>query len=608
MSQMIKPFLVKDSVMEISDSVDFAVLKSGQNITVQKYLANSKSSSQHVYSIYVPTNNTVVSRNLIWGATVQVTVQGLVGPNEYLVNLSPINQSNNGVGVYGADCIAPFPLHQLCTNLNVQVNNTSITQQNVQQIIDPILRGFNAEQLAYQYGYCPTQLDTYGNYPNALPQLVTNAGALGAPVTQLVTGTWNSPFNPAQQANLNNSETSRASFNIVSVDGNTVNNTGGNVVKTVIITFQTREPFMCPPFIYDGDENKAGIVGINNITITASMDSIAKRALRWVLSPTAAVTKNVTAVEYTDAYIEMLYYTPKATDLVPAVCATPYLSLIDYISPPSNGLTLAAGASDTYVSQALQLNSISDKVVIWVDDDYKYTQNVALPRQATNTVADHYLTIDSISIVFNNQAGIMASFSQEQLYKASLKSGCRQNWDEFSGFLDATSEIPSCGSVLYLDFASVINVNEVYSAPGSLQTTQFQIQVQATNNLGVTVKPKLNVMFVNSAVLVSTNGNSSVYSNGLLTKNDVLNVSDSDPVSSRDLGRYIGGGIFSSLKALAKENMPKLLSFAKDKLISEAPKLAKMAREKLEDVDNKYARMASTGLKNLGFGRMGSKM
>ena len=51
MSQLIKPLSVKDTVLDISDSLDFAVFKSGQNITSQKYQANSSSSTQHVYAI-----------------------------------------------------------------------------------------------------------------------------------------------------------------------------------------------------------------------------------------------------------------------------------------------------------------------------------------------------------------------------------------------------------------------------------------------------------------------------------------------------------------------------------------------------------------------------
>ena len=80
MSQLIRPLSVKDTVLDISDSIDFAVFKSGQNITSQKYQANSQSNTQHTYAIQIPSVNTVLSRNIIWGADITFTISGTVQP------------------------------------------------------------------------------------------------------------------------------------------------------------------------------------------------------------------------------------------------------------------------------------------------------------------------------------------------------------------------------------------------------------------------------------------------------------------------------------------------------------------------------------------------
>jgi hypothetical protein len=590
MSQLIKPLAVKDTVLDIADSLDFAVFKSGQNITSQKYQANSASSTQHVYAIQVPSTSTVVSRNVIWGSDITFTLAGSVQPYEYLWNGLPINQTNNGTAVKGADCFAPFVLHQLCNNMTCQLNNTSVVQNNVNQILDPILRGLKKEDIQKWYGATPTQLDYWGNYAEALPQTVANAGALAAQVqaTQFpLVSTWNSPFNPGDYQNCKDLD-SRASFEILSITGNTpAGNAAAN--KVVQITIRIREPIILSPFIFSGDCDQTGLVGITQLNFTMSMDATAKRALRWVLSNTAGSTKAVTGVAYNNPYMEFTYYTPPPTMLIPATCITPLQNLVDYILPNNNAV-LAPAAPVELTSNSLQLNSIPDKVVIWIDDANKQGAN-------GNAYADHYASITNVNITFNNQTGILSTFSQKQLYDASLKSGSQQSWDEFSGLVNVAgangaggSTVQSrgtCGSVLYLNFGDVININEVYNAPGSLTTTQFQVKVTAVNNTDVQISPQLNVMFLYSGILSTTNGNSSSYLNGILTRNDVLNSANAPHMAKKELVRYVGSGVFSDLKAMASNVLP-------------------MAKKMLEGVDNKYAKLAHQALDSFGYGKAGA--
>ena len=72
---------------------------------------------------------------------------------------------------------------------------------------------------------------------------------------------------------------------------------------------------------------------------------------------------------------------------------------------------------------------------------------------------------------------------------------------------------PTAGSILVLDFASVIQLTEDYYAPGSLGTfnLQFSLQVQnnhyenwAQNNYELIVMPMLSGVFVNERGTSST--------------------------------------------------------------------------------------------------------
>ena len=587
---MIKPLSVKDTVLDINDSLDFAVFKSGQNITSQKYQANSSSSTQHVYAIQVPSTSTVVSRNVIWGSDITFSLTGNVTPYEYLWNGVPINQVNNGAAVSGADNFAPFVLHQLTNNMTCQINNTSVVQNNVNQILDPILRGLDKQKIQELYGSTLTQQDYWGDYVSALPQSVVNAGALAAAVDTLqkpLIQTWNSPFNTAEAQNTKDLD-SRASFEILSIVGNAAQGAAAGV-KNVQITIRVREPLILSPFLFGGDIEHSGICGITQLNFTMSMDATARRALRWYQSQTAQATKSVVSVAYTNPYMELFYYTPPPTMLIPATCVTPLQSLVDYILPSTGG-NLAAGATTSLTSNSLQLNSIPDKVVIWVDDFNKY-------GATGNLVPDHYATITGVNITFNNQTGILSNFSQKQLYDFSRKSGNQQTYDEFSGVVRVSgngvngSNVPTslrgtCGTVLYLNFGDCININEVYNAPGSLTTTQFQIKVDCVNNLLNAIQPQLNVMFLYSGILSTTNGNSSSYLNGVLTRNDVLNAAAAPHMAQRELVRYVGNGVFSDMKAMAANYLP-------------------MAKKMLQAVDNKYAKLGAQALDTVGYGNVG---
>jgi hypothetical protein len=55
-------------------------------------------------------------------------------------------------------------------------------------------------------------------------------------------------------------------------------------------------------------------------------------------------------------------------------------------------------------------------------------------QNLTPNESDKYLTITNIRINFNNQAGLLASQSQQQLYRNSKLSGLNLSWEQFSGY------------------------------------------------------------------------------------------------------------------------------------------------------------------------------
>ena len=135
MSNQIQPILVSDPLLQLDDKINYAVFRGGQNVSTQKFPATSQTSTSHIYSLQIPSTTTVVDRNLIWASDITFEITGTVLADKFLVEY-PSNT-----------VLAPFPLNQLCTNMSVQINNTTLSLP-VNQVLDPLLRSVDKDNIA----------------------------------------------------------------------------------------------------------------------------------------------------------------------------------------------------------------------------------------------------------------------------------------------------------------------------------------------------------------------------------------------------------------------------------------------------------------------------
>lgn len=582
MSQQIKPIKVIDNVIGgITDTLAYAVLSGAESLSIQEYPANSATSTQMIFSVQVPSTSVIVDRNLVVEVQGSVTIAGTPAIGEYLVNLSQVNQvAGTNAPVYGGDCFSPFPLAYSTQTLSCQINNTTVSAQ-LQSIIDPLLRSVDKTMFERWNAACPTQLDYYGSYYQALCQQypvaqIPTAGTSAILLQELVVPAFNSPFNTYEDANLNNNLVPRGAFKLISVVGNTPGGTVGGVLQTrnVVITFKSREPVFLSPFLFGEQVSEAGLTGLTQLNFNYSLDSSFRRSFRWV-QDAQTTNKVISNITYDQSNCKMIckYYSPKVSDMmIPANVVTPLATYTDYILPVAAGTAglLAPGASAQLISNSIQLNSYPDKVFIWVDDFRKYeTGNDPVLNPQGPCVPDRYASITGVNITLNNHTGILSTFNTNQLYKSSVKSGSQQSWPEFSGLQarwggtadivgnDPAQFISTCGSVLVLDMGTEINIPEMYYSPGSLSTCQFQVTVNFTNNQQTPIKPQLNVMMMYSGLLSTANGASSAYTSGVLTKSNVVDsAAFNNPMTTHQLQRYVGGGLRGSMKAIASSILP----------------------------------------------------
>ena len=154
--------------------------------------------------------------------------------------------------------------------------------------------------------------------------------------------------------------------------------------------------------------------------------------------------------------------------------------------------------------------------------------------------------------------------------------------------------IATTGSMLVLDFASVIQLTDEYYAPSSLGTFNLQVQLGVTNNQTDTW-PANSYEFIiipmNSGVFVNERGTSSTFLS-LLTKQDVLQALEQPAYTNFEAHRIVGG-------RSCMENLRSGLHWLRGKVNEYAPH----AKHLLQSIPNQYAQTGAAVLNALGYGK-----
>ena len=176
---------------------------------------------------------------------------------------------------------------------------------------------------------------------------------------------------------------------------------------------------------------------------------------------------------------------------------------------------------------------------------------------------DSYLVIKGLRINFNNQAGILSTYTPEQLYDASVQSGLANlTYREFvgntigdgaaaldydpiplynahpmnpyggQGPVDASQGIkmiPLTGSIVVLDFARFISLPSEYDAPGSIG--QYNLHIVADvgyqhKDTWNSIDYELVALTISSGVLLCERGSSSSCVGMLITEDVVATAAE----------------------------------------------------------------------------------
>jgi hypothetical protein len=521
--------LITDSrIADLTPELSYAVEMGGAQVTAQQFAPTSATNSSVVFSIQVPSENIIIDRAITIGTQINFTIQiGNVGFGGQV----PVGSPAINIGL--TDSLQSFPFNKLITTAQATINNCSVSS-NEQDIIDAILRLNNSREL-YRYN-------------STTPSLPDQAWGIFSEAVEAN----NNPLASYNTASYDLDQVPRGAFPITvnNVDhyvggvltNNSLISTSLNDYWVIQLSTYVVEPLLTlSPFIWSNPEfNSQGITGINNLSFNFTIDSTCKRF--WSSAYNYGGSYNVSlgwngGVAFSNMSMRFQFLSSQPTQLISSKNVCPYYDFPRYISTFGT-TTIGAGASGSITSNTIQINQIPDLFLIYA--------RIPMAQQTVLNTAS-FFTINQVSVNFNNASGLLASFTQDQLWRISTDAGLNMSYNEWAGTQLVNNPngegtpISTTGSILVLNPTNLSLPN--YLAPGSLGNFQFQITLTVKNNYGGAVQPELVVVCCNSGRLVSEQGQSSTFS-GILTKELVLSTAESSEVpeiSKKVDERMVGG-------------------------------------------------------------------
>jgi len=514
--------LVKDSrIHAITDNIAYPVVKGAQNVSAQSFVANSQSQSQQTFNIVLPSENTLVSREVIWKRKMRFTARA----------------TSTGVGQralnYGTECaFASFPLNQQVETCQITLNNNTVSEQTKDSLAT-LLNFMSMDDMKFYSTMTPTLLDNYKFYDDG--DLANND----------VLGNYTA-------GNFVGDEIPRGSYPITIISGNTPSTASG---QDLVCVFEAEfaEPLFISPFAYSAGRYSSisAMYGLTSLNITLNLDATCKRMLRRKAVPALGNYSLSIDPSFSTAEIQLMLLTPQSSDFLPQRNLLPYINLNRYTRDNFNAL--AVGASTTLQSPNISLSSIPDKLIC-----------VIRKKMSSQSFSDSdtFFSIKKVNITFGNQTGICSSMSQEQLFKASVSNGVNANWLQWKGKTTvmesgANADLFLRGSVLCLQFGKDINLQD-YEASGSIGQYNLSFNVDIENNTGQNANELEMLILLPQSGYISIERGISNTAVGLLSRSDVLETSQGESVGYSSTMGMMGSGFLDSLKAFAKRVSPSI--------------------------------------------------
>ena len=419
----------------------------------------------------MPNPGISVDPRLYISVPVTINFAGTNANNPPIPPALPYNLLQNG-----SDAFRAFPISSVCSTLTIRLNN-SAASINLSDVITSLLR-YNTPHKVKEYDYstCPCMQDYYQNYGEGGAQGNVSIASQRNPLGWFGDNSW---------------ETTRGAFPYKYFI---------NAPTTAAISAVITEPLFLSPFLFGkGSELRNGFIGLQTLDLQFTMSADLTRLWSHDASAGTIFTVPVNGagmvVQFGQPAILFNYISPKLLEPIPRAISYQYY-VVDRF-PTDNNSPILPNMSSTFSSNNIQMNTIPRRI-------YLFARQRNSDQNVNST--DTFLSLNNVTINYNNYSGLLASATPYDLYNISKKNGCNLSWPEWSGspivfgagnavvndvgqsvYINnsgvatlATNAVPLVGSVLCLDFGIDIGLDDLHSA-GEIQNSQLQITATFTN-------------------------------------------------------------------------------------------------------------------------------
>ena len=273
------------------------------------------------------------------------------------------------------------------------------------------------------------------------------------------------------------------------------------------------------PFM-SGQQDDEGLVNVNQLNFSWRWSQNTNRMLCHSSLGNAITSVDVSFYQSPELLIN--YITPSSIYPIPTVQTLPYSKLQQYIKPVS---AFATATTQTLVSDSIKLSMIPHKMYLFI----RHARS-----QSNYTLPDSFAKISRVSVLWNNQSGLLSTASPQDLYSITNRCGSNLSWPQYSKYR---------GSVFCVEFGEDLGLeaNEAAGVAG-----QYTIQVQAdVTNLSETGDYEFMQVF-DMPGTISVFENGSRASIGNFSQAMVLAAHQGNVEMSHELYQSLHGGSFAS--------------------------------------------------------------
>lgn len=501
MSLALSPVQIQQTLdprVNLGKTERYLIYRGGSTVTQQPSISTSFSTSTVNFTANPPSPFIIVDPKVFIVYNVRFSFAGTSALGFNLLQIGT------------ADAPRSWPIHRSINTAAISINNTqvSLTVYPVLTIIQQI----NMQDVVrrQEYSMSPTMPDMFQDYSQGI-------GAIRNPLGDIT----DTPV-----------EVARGGFRSMVVNSNTPTSAQVDCVFC--------EPLLVSPLNY-GVQTTRGLYGVQNLSIQLTLQANLSRM--WSHSSISGQTFSAgqPVVTFNAPPVALFtYITPNPTVSIPRSIAYPYY-VLDYYNSDSAS-TLAPSASltslttQTLTSSTITLSEMPRSLILAVRQ-----------RDADLTVStsDVFAPITAVTMTVNNQSGILAAATGNDLYRMSQENGLDRTWPEW---------------LFYTGAPLVIVPGKDFGLPPTLASGvggQFNLQVQATffnppGNPAGSIQYSLYVLAVREGIF-TLEQNRAVPQLNVITPDDCLKANET-PLESYDqrMNKLMyGGNLTGALKSFS---------------------------------------------------------